>query len=41
MNIDAIAVAADLESEALGQIDLTLLDWKVIKWEDIRIDNIM
>jgi len=26
MNIDAIAVAADLENEALEQIDPTLLD---------------
>ena len=37
MNIDAIVVAVDLENEALEQIDLTLLDWKVIKWEDIRM----
>jgi hypothetical protein len=31
MNIDAIAVAADLENEAREQIDLTLLDREVIK----------
>ena len=39
MNIDAIAVAADLENEAREQIDLTLLDREVIKWEDIKNNN--
>jgi hypothetical protein len=37
MNIDAIAVAADLENEALEQIDLTLLEWEVVKGEDIKL----
>ncbi len=36
LSIDAIAVAVDLENEVWEQIDLMLLDWKVIKWEDIR-----
>ena len=40
MNIDAIAVAADLENEALEQIDPTLLDWEVVKGEDIKLITI-
>ena len=37
MNIGAIAVAVDLEKEALEQIDPTLLDWEVVKGEDIKL----
>ena len=39
MNIDAIDLAAHLVNEALEQIDLTLLDLEVIKWEDIKNNN--
>ena len=36
MSIDAIAVAIDFENEAQEQIDLTLLDWKIIDSKGIR-----